>query len=129
MNHIHRAYTDLPSHVRRSAPHKLFLLTVRCAPDPKVQDLADVGGAFVNCWVNRDDLAKAEALALSSLAESGWLPEEIESWEYVTREMYVHSPEHEDDDVNYCELFDAAIAEGISCLINMWPAGETEEDE
>jgi hypothetical protein len=129
VNHIPRAYKQFPTHVRRSAPHQLFLLTVRCVPDPNFPDNAEMGGAFVNCWVNRDDLARAEALVLTSLNEAGWLVEEIESWEIVTRDLYVHCDEPEDDDVNYCELFDAALDEGISCLIHTWLAGDDNEAE
>ena len=129
MNHIPRAYKQFPTHVRRSAPHQLFLLTVRCAPDPNFPDNSEVAGAFVNCWVNRDDLARAETLALASLAEGGWLVEEIESWEIVTRDLYVHRDEpDEEDDVNYCELFDAALDEGISCLIHTWLTDDDEEE-
>lgn len=90
-----------------------------------------MGGAFVNCWVNRDDLARAEAIVFTSLTEAGWLVEEIESWEIVTRDLYVHrdTADDDDDDVNYCELFDAALDEGISCLVHTWLAGDDEDEE
>jgi hypothetical protein len=119
-----RCYSHFPAHIRRTNPRQLFLLTVEARPIPGVEEVADYDGAFVNCWVNADDLQQAEQQVLALLPEHGWQVQQFESWQRVTREAYLHNPVPPDAEgterVNYREFVDLALLDGIACLTHVW---------
>ena len=79
----------------------MFLFTIRAKPDPENDEVDDdVGGAYVNVWVNFPEAA-AEVVAWFYIKETGWVPEmTIEtSWVY-----------EEDNDSNNSVFLTAAPA-------------------
>lgn len=81
-------YSDGIDSVERCASGELFLVTIEARPEPHAEKYGEAGGAFINCWVDADDLRTAERRAVSLIQEHGWRQCRFISWEIVTRETY-----------------------------------------
>lgn len=121
-------YADTQSPFVRSSKTELFLLTIEARPTPEVEDGGQYGGAFVNCWVDVDDLATAEQETLALILENGWQPFRFEAWSIVTRASYEDDPTAEDD-LDYDEVISRAFTEGIVAVFNTWPIDAEDADE
>jgi hypothetical protein len=51
-----------------------FLLRIEATPIPENSKSNDVGGAYVNAWVDVETLGEAEEKAIDRIKEEGWLP-------------------------------------------------------
>jgi|SRR6185503_8493436 len=88
---------------------------------PREDDAKEIGGAYVNCWINFQLEDGAQQLARFYLEKDGWRIEAVEKTEWVGRETYEDNP----DGLNY---FTEAEQDGASFLVNTWPTnGEDEE--
>ncbi len=114
-------YSDGIEPVRRSSSDELFLLTIEARPEPDSEDYGEVGGAFVNCWVNADDLRAAERRAVTLIQEHGWRPHRFEEWELITRATYADLQPGDDGEPDLREVVDQAFIDGEVCVFNMWP--------
>jgi len=121
-------YSDGIAPVRRSAPEQLFLVSIEARPNPDLAD-EEVGGAFVTCWVNTDDLRTAERRAVALIEEYGWWPYRFHSWELVTRDGYANWQPCEPDALDPRELVDQAFIDGEACKFHIWPAAAPDADE
>jgi hypothetical protein len=115
-----RLYADTIAPVYRNDAKELFLLTLEARPNPDSEGYGEVGGAFVNCWVNACDLRSAELRAIALIEDHGWRPQRFESWELVTRETYVERKPPEAEAPNLRELVDQAFVDGEVCVFNTW---------
>lgn len=116
-------YSDSVAPVSRSSPGELFLITIEARPAPESEDAAEFGGAFVNCWVDVDDLRTAERRAVDLIREHGWQPYRFDEWQLVSRATYVdRKPEGGEDEVDYREVLDEAFEAGVSCIFHQWSA-------
>jgi hypothetical protein len=50
----------------------MHLLTILATTSPEHADHGKYGGAYVSCWIDRDNLALAEEVARSLISECGW---------------------------------------------------------
>jgi hypothetical protein len=116
-----RLYADTIDPVHRTDASELFLVTLEAKPGPDSGDYGKEGGAFVNCWVDADDLRSAEQRAVALIESDGWQPYRFESWELVTRETYADRETPEDDDLDLGELIEQAFVDGEVCVFNTWP--------
>jgi hypothetical protein len=69
---------ELPGQFLPRLQLDMFLFTFRSRVNPKskkFERLADVGGAYVNCWINFKDFEAAEKLARLLIKAEGWIPE------------------------------------------------------
>lgn len=100
---------------------KLYVITLRARPAPNTSEFAELGGAFVNVWV--DASARDEALhrATAEVKDVGWVVEEIEGVVAVSRADY------EEDDPNL-EYFDQALIDRLVCVFHEWPVAAQEDD-
>lgn len=94
----------------------MFLFTFRSRINPKSKEArkrSDVGGAYVNCWINFKDFEAAEKLAKLLIREQGWIPE------IKTRESRVrrNSLKKKKEKQYYAE----AIKYGYSLVFHLWP--------
>jgi hypothetical protein len=55
-------------------------------PSGENPELGQVGGAFVNCWVNTNDLVEAEETARRWVLAEGWLVSTVEECRLVDAE-------------------------------------------
>jgi hypothetical protein len=102
----------------------MFLFTFRSRVNPKSRQakrLGDVGGAYVNCWINFKDCDAAEKLAKLLIREQGWIPE------IKTEESSIaKKPLKKKKDKQY---YAEAIKHGYTLVFHMWPKGTPDADE
>jgi hypothetical protein len=102
----------------------MFLFTFRSRVNPKskeVKRLRDVGGAYVNCWINFKDYDAAEKLAKLLIRESGWIPEKKTEVSRVAKK----SLKKKKDKQYYSE----AIKYGYTLVFHMWPRDAPDADK
>jgi hypothetical protein len=121
-------YSDGIEPIRRSSPDELFLVTIEARPEPDSDEYGEAGGAFVNCWVDADDLRTAERRAVALIRADGWRPHRFDDWELVTRSTY-DSHEPADDGPNLREVVEQAFIDGEVCVFNTWPVDAPDADE
>jgi hypothetical protein len=122
-------YSDGIDPVRRSRADELFLLTIEARPEPSSEDHGEVRGAFVNCWVDADDLRAAERRAVALIGKHGWRPHRFEQWELVTRATYSTGQPSADDRPDLREALDQAFIDGEVCVFNTWPVDAPDADD
>jgi hypothetical protein len=81
-------YADGIEPVCRSSADQLFLVTIEARPARGSTEFGQMGGSFVNCWVDADDLRTAEWRAVAIIEADGWRSHRFEEWSLVTRETY-----------------------------------------
>lgn len=121
-------YSDGNDPVHRSSPDELFLVTIEARPEPGSDEYGDAGGAFVNCWVNADDLRTAERRAVALIREHGWRPLRFEEWALVTRATYADREPGDEGAPDLREIVDQAFIDGEVCVFNTWPVDAPDED-
>ena len=100
----------------------MFLFTIRAKPDPENDEVDDdVGGAYVNVWVNFPEEEAAEVVAWFYIKEAGWVPELTIETSWVDEEDY-----EEDDEDREC--FREAVRDGSCLLFNEWPKDAEDSD-
>ena len=94
----------------------MFLYTFRARVNPKskeAENLSDVGGAYVNCWIHFKDSNAAEKLAKLLIREEGWIPELKTDESKIEKK----SLKKIKDKQYYAE----AIKYGYTLVFHMWP--------
>jgi len=93
----------------------MYFLTYRGQPKLDADDIKDIGGAYVNCYILKDDLDQADKIAR----------EEIEkmSWEILTREeAYVIDKDSLPDDGR--AYYEQALVEQTVYVFHTYPMDE-----
>ncbi len=121
-------FSDGIEPVARSWPGELFLIRIEARPDPDSEDSAEFGGAFVNCYIDADDLRTAERRAVGLIQADGWQPHRFDQWSLVTRDTYADC-EPGDDGPDLREVVDEAFADGEVCVFNTYPVGDDNDDD
>lgn len=109
-------YSDVIDPVCRTSPEELFFLIIEARPKTDSDDFGQVGGAFVNCWANADDLRTAERQAVALIEQSGWRPHRFEDWELVSRATYAGREPSDPDELDLREIVDQAFIDGEACV-------------
>ena len=69
----------------------MFLFTIKATVNPRSlvrEELPDVGGAYVNCYISFKDFEAAAKLARLLLRERGWIPaRKFEAWKLQRAKM------------------------------------------
>jgi hypothetical protein len=122
-------YSDGIDPVRRSSSDEVFFLMIEARPEPHSDEFGQSGGAFVNCWVNADDLRTAERRAVELIHESGWRPHKFEEWRLVTKSTYEGDDPPEDGMPSSADLVDQALVDGEVCVFHTWPFDAPDDDD
>jgi hypothetical protein len=122
-------YSDGIAPVRRASPDELFLITIEARPEPDSDEYGQAGGAFVNCWVDADDLRTAERRSVALIREGGWRLHRFDEWSIVTRDTYVDWQPNDDGGPDLRQVVDQAFIDGEVCIFNTWPADASDADE
>lgn len=117
----HSLYADTIAPVCRENASDLFLLTLEARPKPDSEDYGEVGGAFVNCWVDAEDLRSAELRAIALIEKNGWQPHRFDSWDLVNRSNYENCEPPNDDAPDPQAMFEQALVDGEACEFHTWP--------
>jgi hypothetical protein len=98
----------------------MWLFTIHAIPDDKSPDFKEVGGAYVNCWINFALEDGAELLAKFYIQQNDWIVLEVSEISWVEEEDYpIDDPKR--------KYFQEAQADGTSFVYHQYPL-EDEED-
>jgi hypothetical protein len=61
---------------------------IEAFPNASSSERQRLGGALVNCWIKRDDIAEAVSIARRMIAERGWYSETIEEARFCSRDEF-----------------------------------------
>ncbi|MET0787007.1 MAG: hypothetical protein ABWX61_04860 [Paenisporosarcina sp.] len=76
-------------------------------------------GAYINCWVDSNDIDLATQQGINMINNEGWELISIETQFQATRDQYEGDPELEEA----LACFDQAVKEGAATLFYTWPHG------
>jgi len=123
-------FADTISPVRRRNADELFLIRMIAEPLPGNGEAADVGGAYVNCWVNADDLRTAEQRAIARIREEQWQVTKFDHWELVCRQCYTDDPRYDEEEKQESlEAVDEAFEDGVALVFFCWPVNAPDADD
>ena len=100
----------------------MFVIEAIPGPDAEVGDEAErqnIGGAYVNCWIDYKNYEGAEHLAVFYIRDRGWVPGEV-------LESYELDKNSKGDDAEYIA---EAAGIGYSLVFNCYPPGTEESAE
>lgn len=80
----------------------------------------DIGGAFINCWIERPTLEEAEHVARSDIEAEGWIVGNPEEAHAVDRSTYANNPVG-------MEYFEQALTDKEVFVFNQYPVVDEEE--
>lgn len=121
-------YSDEVGPIRRSSPDEFFLITIEARPTPESDEHGEAGGAFVNCWVDADDLRTAERRAVELIRDGGWQPDRFDDWDPVTRAT-ADERDAAEGGPSPRDLIEQAAINGIACVFHTWPVDAPDADE
>lgn len=125
-----KLYSESMAPVKRTKPNELFLVCILAKPSPGNPEAAEVGGAYVNCWVDTDDLRDAEAQAIEAIEAEKWQPTKFDRWQLVNRRFYVDSANYDEAErKELLEVVDEAFEQGLAFEFNCWPPEGAEPAE
>lgn len=123
-------YADTIAPVNRSSADELFLIRLVATPLPENPEAADIGGAYVNCWVNAKDLRTAEQRALNRIREEQWRPTRFDQWDLVCRQCYLDDSRYsEDEKRESLERLYEAFEHGIALVFHTWPVDAPDSED
>jgi hypothetical protein len=114
-------YSDGFAPVFRSSSREVFFIRLEAAPQVGSDDFGDLGGAYVNCYLNADDLRTAELQAIALIQNEGWQPVRFETWRLVCIECESNTDNDYEESPTPRELIEEAVREGGACLFHSWP--------
>jgi hypothetical protein len=101
----------------------MFLITIHSLIKPNSiaeKRFPDVGGAYVNCYVQFKDYDAAEKLAKLLLRERGWIPKRVtDAW--VIRQSRLKTKKEK-------QYYSEALKYGYSLVFHMWPKNAADSD-
>lgn len=100
----------------------MFLFVIEAIPKPTSPHFEEVGGAYVQCWIDFIQEQGAEHLARYYLEEEGWQPLHVEEVHFLGREDI-------EDDSDSLPYFLEAKQDGLSLVFHTWPIGAEEDEE
>ena len=123
-------FADTIAPVRRLASGDVFLVRFLANPLPENPESSSVGGAYVNCWVDVEDLRAAEERAIQEMAHEQWKPTKFDHWELVSHRCYIGNPDFDEEERReMLQRLDVALENGIALEFNCWPLGAPDEKE
>lgn len=123
-------FADKLPPVKRSTTEELFLIRFVAEPSPDNPEASEIGGAYVNCWVDADELRAAENRAIEALVGEQWRPTKFDHWEIVCRRCYVEDSRYDDDERRESlEQVDEAFTHGFALTFNCWPPDAPDADK
>jgi len=121
-------FADTIEPVKRKTSDELFLLRIEATPTPVNPESDEVGGAYVNAWVDAATLREAEENAINRIKEEGWSPVKIERWELVCKDCY--SEEFHDVEAlpDILDAIETAFEYGVGLIFHTWSLDEAQKE-
>jgi hypothetical protein len=95
----------------------IFFLTFEAMPCHNHPQRDEVGGAFVNCWINAETLAEAEQLAREIVEQSRWHIDNL-------TESYADDGTLYDHDAPGLQYYEQALVDDSVLVYHTYPAEE-----
>ena len=99
----------------------MILLNYHARPVKVPKKPDDIAGAWINCWINSDDVDDATKRALRMMRENGWKEVEIEELFKVERGDYAENE-------NQLRYFDQALLDDEVLVVYTYPLVERDEE-
>ncbi len=93
---------------------KMFLLTYHAKPNKTFEDYNEIGGAWVNCWIEHESPEEAEKIAKKEIEDYDWQIKKLDEIIEVDENYY---SENEDKK----EYFEQALIDKIVLLFHTYP--------
>ncbi len=123
-------YADTIGPVYRSGPGEVFFVRLEACPEPGSDEFGSSGGAYVNCYIDADDLRTAELRAVALIQANGWQPTRFDTWQLTCAECASASRDPEAPDAaSPRELVQQALADGEVCEFYCWPIDAPDADD
>jgi hypothetical protein len=101
----------------------MYLITFRSTIRPRskaAREFPDIGGAYVNCYIQFRDYDAAEKLARLLLRERGWTPEKrTDAWELRKSKLKTKKER---------QYYAEALKYGYTLVFHMWPKDAEDAD-
>jgi hypothetical protein len=101
----------------------MYLFTIPSRINPKskaAEKFPDIGGAYVNCYIQFKDYEAAEKLAKLLIKEEGWIPEKMtDAWRVQKNKLKTKK---------HRQYYSEAIKYGYSLVFHMWPKDADDAD-
>lgn len=101
----------------------MYLITIhsRIKPNSKTAErFPDVGGAYVNVWIQFKDFEAAEKLAKLLIRERGWIPVKTTEASVISRKGLKTKKDR--------QFYAEAIRYGYTLVFHMWPKDAADAD-
>ena len=95
----------------------MYLLTYHVQPNPHNPEHEEIGGAYVNCYIEADTFEEADFIAKGDLEKNQWRILELDDARIVSREDYAD----EDEDL---EFYQQALIDKEVFVFHMYPIEE-----
>ena len=100
----------------------MFLFTIIAKPGPEIEEKDDdIGGAYVNVWVNFPEEDAAEVVARYYIKDAGWVPG------LTTETSWVVEGDYKKGD-DYKQYYLEALSDGSCLVFNQWPKDAEDSD-
>ena len=96
---------------------KMYLLSFHVQPRPDLEGAEDIGGAYVNCWIEADSIKQAEQIAKRKIGDLKWnILEKDDTFEIA--------PDHYTPDSAGVEYYQQALIDKMVLCFHTYPVGE-----
>ena len=99
----------------------IVFLYIEIEPRVEHPEYDRVGGSFVTCWIDADDVDTAAHEAHTLLREEQWEVVKLQAAHTVERSEYA-------DDEEALAYFDEAVREGAVYVFHNYPRGQCEDE-
>jgi len=101
-------------------PEEIFFVRMEACPEPGSAEFGSAGGAFVNCYVDAEDLRTAELRAIALIQQQGWRPYRFDTWQLTCGDCATDDPP-DYDGPSPRELVQQARTDGECCVFHTFP--------
>jgi hypothetical protein len=99
----------------------IYFLRYECSPSPSSEIVEEIGGAYVNCWVQASSADSARASAENVLVEAEWEIRNLEEARSVCEADY----SNDDDAIEY---YKQALVDGEVYVCHTWPNAPQDDE-
>jgi hypothetical protein len=96
-----------------SRPASLFIVTITARPTLQLEGFAELGGAYVNCWIDAPGEAEAVAHAEAEVRAADWIVVTVDSVRSVTSKDYA-------DEITGRAYLEQAMIDGVVLVFHTW---------